>query len=443
MPGDGPARASSGPAFGAAPPSPERRLAQIHGLAAAGGPPVGWQPMLDLRDLRLVALQALPRFPDGGDAEEWFADARGLGVTLELELAVVNGALSGIEQALPGLPGDVGLWVSASPATVCAPQLGDLLAAAAAAVPVTVSVAESALVADHPGLLAAASTLRRAGVRLAVHGVDAGYAGLRHILRLHPDVVVLGRGLTRGIHRDLARVELSRAVVKVTQHLGASVVAAGIEKQAEVDALRALGISVGQGPGLPDATAPAVPPLRVTTATDAMPAEGPGNLEELVRPILDLVIRLTGLDTAYLTVLDPDDWLEHRFVANTGSLEVPEGLTIPWVDALCKRCRDAGLLWTADVPGDLPPVPLGRDAPIQTFVSVPIVLADGRTAGTLCAMGPGARELDGDMLAELAFFARLLGERYPRGLGREPGLEAPAMVHSHQVAVGEVAVPLH
>lgn len=182
----------------------------------------------------------------------------------------------------------------------------------------------------------------------------------------------------------------------MTSHLGASVVAAGIEERAEVDALLGLGITMGQGPGLPDVVAPTLPTARATPAGKVTATDRPGNMDELIRPILDLVVRLTGLETAYLTVLDPDvEWLEHGFVCNTGTLEVPEGLTIPWIDSLCKRCRDAGLLWTADVPGDLPPIPLGRDAPIQTFVSVPVMLADGRTAGTLCAMGSGARELDG------------------------------------------------
>lgn len=227
-------------------------------------------------------------------------------------------------------------------------------------------------------------------------------------------------------------------MVQVTSHLGASVVAAGIEEQAEVDALLGSGITVGQGPGLPDVVAPTPPTARATPA-GRVTASNPPGMDELIRPILDLVIRLTGLETAYLTVLDPDvEWLEHRFVSNTGTLEVPEGLTIPWIDSLFKRCRDAGLLWTADVPGDLPPIPLGRDAPIQTFVSVPVTLADGRTAGTLCAMGSGARELDGDMLAELTFFARLLAERYPHGLGGEPAVDATPLTHGHQLAVGDV-----
>lgn len=130
-------------------------------------------------------------------------------MTLELELATVAAALSRIEHALPTLPADLGLWVAVSPATVCAPELHDILTAAV--VPVTLSVDEHDVATNPPGLLAAANELRRAGVRLAVHGVAAGYSGLRHILRLNPDVVKLDRGLTHQIYRDLARLELARA----------------------------------------------------------------------------------------------------------------------------------------------------------------------------------------------------------------------------------------
>lgn len=437
-PGDAPADDFHSRSVGLVPPPPERRLAQIHGLVAAGGPPVILEPIVDLRDLRTVAVEALPQFPDGGGAEEWIADAQGLGVTLELELAVVAAALSGVAQARPALPGNVELWVAVSPGTVCAPQLGELIAGAD--VPMVLSIPEHAVATDHPGLLAATSELRRASVRFAVDGVAAEYAGLRHILRLHPDTVRLSRDLTHRIQRDLARAELTRAVVQVTQHLGATVVAAGIEESAEVDALLTLGIVLGQGPGLRAAVSPIPQAATVTDATTV--TDGSADPQKLVRPILDLVIELTGLETAYLTVLDADHvWMEHRFVRNTGTLEVPEGLTIPWIDSLCKRCRDVGVLWTADVPSDLPPIPLGRDAPIRTFVSVPMVLADGRTAGTLCAMGSGARELDGDMLAELAFFARLLAERYPRGLGSPPATESGAMMYSQHLAVGDVRTP--
>jgi EAL domain-containing protein (putative c-di-GMP-specific phosphodiesterase class I) len=439
MPGDAPV--PTGPIAGAVPPSPQRRLAQIHGLVAAGGPPVTLLPIVDLGDRRTVAVEALPLFPDGDDADDWFADARGLGVALELELAIVAAALSGIEQVTQELPAGCGLWVAASPATVCTSQLLEILEPSP--VPVTISV--PATTTDHPGLLTAASRLRRSGARLAMDDVSADHADLRRLLQLHPDAVRVSQRLTRDIHRDLARVELTRAVVRVSQYVGAPVMAGAIQGWAEAETMLTLGIAFGQGSDLAAVPAPAsppapsAPPAPGTTAADT---NGPDGQAALVRPILDLIIGLTGLETAYLTVLDADHaWLEHRFVCNTGVLEVPEGLTIPWIDSLCKRCRDAGLMWTADVPGDLPPIPLGRDAPIRTFVSVPVVLADGRTAGTLCAMGSGPRELDGDMLAELAFFARLLAERYPRGLTSGPFADSTPRTHGHQLAAGDTRTP--
>jgi diguanylate cyclase len=67
------------------------------------------------------------------------------------------------------------------------------------------------------------------------------------------------------------------------------------------------------------------------------------SLETFVRPMLDTVLELTTLDIAYLTVKHADDGLEHRFIADPTGFGLPEGLTIPWDESLCKRCEDAGI----------------------------------------------------------------------------------------------------
>lgn len=42
------------------------------------------------------------------------------------------------------------------------------------------------------------------------------------------------------------------------------------------------------------------------------------------------------------------------------------------------------------------------------------------------------------MLAELTFFARLLAERYPHGLGGDPAVGATPLTHAHQLAIDDV-----
>jgi hypothetical protein len=66
------------------------------------------------------------------------------------------------------------------------------------------------------------------------------------------------------------------------------------------------------------------------------------------------------------------------------------------------------------------------------------VLADGRTAGTLCGMSSSVCRLDEDMLAELAFFARLLAERYGHEFVRPA---AGPLTHGRQLAAGDGGGP--
>jgi EAL domain-containing protein (putative c-di-GMP-specific phosphodiesterase class I) len=84
-------------------------------------------------------------------------------------------------------------------------------------------------------------------VRIAVDDAGAGYAGLQHILSLTPDILKLDLELIRGIDTDIARRALARCLVDFAGEIGAAVLAEGISCVAELDALRAVGVTLGQG----------------------------------------------------------------------------------------------------------------------------------------------------------------------------------------------------
>jgi EAL domain-containing protein (putative c-di-GMP-specific phosphodiesterase class I) len=107
-------------------------------------------------------------------------------------------------------------------------------------------VTEHSEVEDY-GVLRRALAPLRGHVRIAVDDVGAGYAGLRHILDLQPDVLKLDIGLTRDIDRDPARRALAAAMVRFAADIDASIVAEGIERDGERRALADLGVGHGQG----------------------------------------------------------------------------------------------------------------------------------------------------------------------------------------------------
>jgi diguanylate cyclase len=60
-------------------------------------------------------------------------------------------------------------------------------------------------------------------------------------------------------------------------------------------------------------------------------------LEDLARPMLEMLEVVTGLESTYLTTIDLDKGLQHiLFARNVRQLTIPEGLSVPWADTLCR-----------------------------------------------------------------------------------------------------------
>jgi diguanylate cyclase len=110
------------------------------------------------------------------------------------------------------------------------------------------------------------------------------------------------------------------------------------------------------------------------------------SLQSLTRPLLELLEAVTGLESTYLTRIDFDEGVQHVLYArNTRSLEIPEGIVVPWSDTLCKRALDEGRMYTDDVAGCWGDSDAARALGIATYVSTPVRLDDGEVYGTLCA----------------------------------------------------------
>ena len=87
----------------------------------------------------------------------------------------------------------------------------------------------------------------RCTVELVVDDLGAGYSNLKRILDLHPKVVKLDRELIVNLDRDARQRKLVSGIVRMCVDLDASVVAEGIETDAEFIALQDIGVHYGQG----------------------------------------------------------------------------------------------------------------------------------------------------------------------------------------------------
>ena len=217
---------------------------RVDTILAAGRLAMVFQPIFDLAGGQLVGVEALARFPNepARPPDAWFQDAWTCGRGIDLELAAIRAATDQIDR----VPVGAVLSVNASPATAVSPLLGSLLEG----LPqdrIVLELTEHTQVEDYDALLTGLRGLRRRGVRIAVDDTGAGYAGLRHLLHVRPDIVKLDVALTRGVDTDPARRALAAGLVTFAQEIDAAVVAEGIETEDELQTLRTLGIGWGQG----------------------------------------------------------------------------------------------------------------------------------------------------------------------------------------------------
>jgi EAL domain-containing protein (putative c-di-GMP-specific phosphodiesterase class I) len=202
------------------------------------------QPICSLQGETVVGAEALSRFRPAPEAPPyaWFAEAAEVGLRAELELLAVARAL----EHLTRLPAQVYLSLNASPSTVCEPRFRALIEGVESA-RLVVEITETAPVEDYDTLRRTLGQLRSLGVRFAVDDAGAGFASLRHILNLTPDMIKLDRTLIAGIERDRARQALAAGLTSFAGELGATLVAEGIETRTQLDALVSLGVDHYQG----------------------------------------------------------------------------------------------------------------------------------------------------------------------------------------------------
>lgn len=135
------------------------------------------------------------------------------------------------------------------------------------------------------------------------------------------------------------------------------------------------------------------------------------SLEQLTRPLLDMLGALTGLESTYLTAVDEAAARQRVLMArNAGAMQVPEGLVVDWEDTLCRRALEEDRRVTLDVPQRWPDSQAAQRLGIQTYVSTPVRSDDGALLGTLCGASARVQPVSADALAALSLFSALVGQ---------------------------------
>jgi len=218
---------------------------------------VHYQPILDLRTLRVVGFEALAR---------WQHPSRGLVLPVdfialaeESELIVAIGRVI-LEKACwqaqrwrSRWPGeDLVMSVNLSPRQFADPDLATgirrvLRSTGLEPSALELEITESSVMDRSETSLGVLQQLRSLGVRIVLDDFGTGYSSLAYLRQLPLDTIKVDRSFVTDLDVRDPNVGIIRAVVSLAHGLGITVVAEGIETEEQARRLRELGCDMGQG----------------------------------------------------------------------------------------------------------------------------------------------------------------------------------------------------
>ncbi len=205
---------------------------------------IAFQPIVDTFRSQTLGYEALCRFQAEPirTPDIWFAEAERVGLGEELEVAAIARAL----ESIPLLEDGQYISVNASPKTIQSAAFKGVMKTVPPS-SVLLEITEHAVIEDYDAFLRDIAPMRAAGLKLAIDDAGAGHSSLRHILQLGPDFLKLDMSLVRDVDQDISRRALISALLYYARETGAQIIAEGIETQAELDVLKRLGVTRGQG----------------------------------------------------------------------------------------------------------------------------------------------------------------------------------------------------
>jgi diguanylate cyclase (GGDEF)-like protein len=229
-------------------------LGTARAILDAGALRAHYQPIVQLKDARVVAHESLVRLPTDSplrSPDDFFKAARREDLTVRAEQACLD---EGVRSWVVHRP-DTRLFLNLSAYAVIemvdrltlAGVMRALHAADVAPSALVIEITEHEHVTDLPRLLAITADLRAAGLRFALDDFGDGRSSLRLWAELRPEIVKIDKYFIHDIDTQPIKVQTLRGLTRFAETFGTTLVAEGIETEAELRVVRDLGIELGQG----------------------------------------------------------------------------------------------------------------------------------------------------------------------------------------------------
>lgn len=211
-----------------------------------------FQPIVYLENLEVLGYEALSRGPEDSGfegTELLFAFAESTNMLLELERLCRRNAL----RAAQSMNISHKLFLNSSARALqdkefTPDQLSEYVAELGLQQnEIVLEITERVAIQEWESFKKVLKQFRNHGFQIAIDDMGAGYSSLQAIAELEPDYLKFDISLVRNIHENLIKKGLLETLVSLSSKIHASVIAEGIEDREEYQALRSLGVQLGQG----------------------------------------------------------------------------------------------------------------------------------------------------------------------------------------------------
>jgi diguanylate cyclase (GGDEF)-like protein len=213
---------------------------------------VHYQPKIDIATRRISGFEALLRWnhPVRGPVSpvEFVPIAEDIGFIVPIGAWVLEQACRDVAQ----LPGGEGVAVNLSSAQFRSGDLVEMVQRALdnsglTANRLELEITESLLLERDEKTLEQLYALRRLGVRVSMDDFGTGYSSLSYLLSFPFDRIKIDRSFVRQLAHGGPSAAIIRAIVGLARNLGIATTAEGVEAEAELATLAALGCTEAQG----------------------------------------------------------------------------------------------------------------------------------------------------------------------------------------------------
>ncbi|MEX2504178.1 MAG: EAL domain-containing protein [Egicoccus sp.] len=170
----------------------------------------------------------------------------------ELGVFVLRRACREVQALRADVGSELFLTVNVSPLQLESPGFVDEVSAALAdsglpAASLVLELTERVLLEESEAVADALTRLRATGVRLAIDDFGTGYCSLAYLTRLPFDIIKVDQSFVSMLGDQGADHRVTIGIVELIHSLAVPAVAEGIETEAQLERLRALGCRYGQG----------------------------------------------------------------------------------------------------------------------------------------------------------------------------------------------------